>query len=156
MPGQGNPNQMQMRLDDVEKLVEMVARSQVSEVTVEEGSRKVTVRRAPVGVRYAVRESDDAQTPPAGDLDEPAVGIVTGTASDESLVTAPMVGVFRHTDHPVGVGRSVVPGQVVGAIESMKLMNDVRAATRGVVAEVLVEDGAPVEYGQPLLALREA
>ena len=147
---------MQMRLDDVEKLVEMVARSQVSEVTVEEGARKVTVRRASAGAPYIVHDSERVPSPAAGESAEPVVGHGAETMSDEGLVTAPMVGIFRHTEHPVVVGRGVVPGQVVGAIESMKLMNDVRAATGGVVAEVLVEDGSPVEYGQPLLTLRES
>ena len=64
-----------------------------------------------------------------------------------------MVGLFRHATPPVGYGALVTPGQVVGNIESMKVLNDVPAAEGGRVADVFVEEGAPVEYGQPLFRL---
>jgi acetyl-CoA carboxylase biotin carboxyl carrier protein len=145
---------MQLRLNDVEKLVEMVSRSQVSEVTVEEGTRRVTVRKASFAPAPAHIASDD--TPVRAVDTSPSAGTPpdAAMATDEALVTAPMVGVFRHSERPVAVGRSIVHGQIVGAIESMKLMNDVRAESAGVVSEVLIEDGSPVEYGQPLFVLQ--
>ena len=64
-----------------------------------------------------------------------------------------MVGIFHHAEPPLPYAAVVAPGQVVGSIESMKLMNEVLAEAGGRVTEVLVEDGAPVEYGQALFRL---
>ena len=64
-----------------------------------------------------------------------------------------MVGIFHSAGNSMTEGVAVKAGQSVGAIESMKLMNDVISECDGVIAEVLVEDGLPVEYGQPLFRL---
>ncbi|MEV0157805.1 acetyl-CoA carboxylase biotin carboxyl carrier protein [Micromonospora sp. NPDC050686] len=77
------------------------------------------------------------------------------------VVRAPMVGTFYRAPEPgaspfVSVGDLVRPGQVVGLVEAMKLMNEVPADRAGRVVEVLVEDGKPVEYDQPLLVLEPA
>lgn len=148
-----DPNEMTLRLDDVEMLVDLVAASTVSEVSVEYGERRILVRRAPaaaapVGAPTAAQApaaEPDANDGDAGAVAEPAPG---------AIIPAPMVGVFRATSPAVTVGSVVEPGAVVGAIESMKLMNDVRAGSAGTVEDVLVDDGAPVEYGQPLFAVR--
>jgi len=70
-----------------------------------------------------------------------------------TTVSANMVGIFHGANPPLGYGSSVSPGQIVGYIESMKLMNEVKAGAGGVVAEVLIEENHPVEYGQPLFRL---
>ncbi|HSV72203.1 MAG TPA: biotin/lipoyl-containing protein [Chthonomonadales bacterium] len=142
-----------MRIDDIEKLVDLVAQADVSEVIVENGDRRVTVRRFEVA-----RALPAAQTAgPAG-----AAGAMEGppSAAEEAgasvacyVITAPMVGVFHRTDPAIGAGSRVRPGQVVGAIESMRLMNDVRAEEGGVVIEAFVEDGMPVEYGHRLFSV---
>ena len=66
------------------------------------------------------------------------------------MVIAPMVGIFHHADPPVGVGLAVKAGQVIGIIESMKLMNDLRSEESGTITSVNIEDGRAVEYGQTL------
>ncbi|HUY45964.1 MAG TPA: biotin/lipoyl-containing protein [Streptosporangiaceae bacterium] len=86
-----------------------------------------------------------------------AAGAV-GEDSGRTLITAPMVGTFYRAPSPGGEplvkpGDVVAPGQTVGIVEAMKLMNSVTAECAGQVMEVLAEDGAPVEFGQPLLAL---
>ncbi|MCW3844313.1 acetyl-CoA carboxylase biotin carboxyl carrier protein [Micromonospora yasonensis] len=78
--------------------------------------------------------------------------------TDRRAVRAPVVGTFYRSPEPgappfVAVGDLVRPGQVVGIVEAMKLMNEVTADQAGRVADVLVEDGKPVEYDQPLIAL---
>ncbi|MGY0005145.1 acetyl-CoA carboxylase biotin carboxyl carrier protein [Micromonospora sp. I033] len=78
--------------------------------------------------------------------------------TDRPTVRAPVVGTFYRSPEPgaapfVAVGDVVRPGQVVGIVEAMKLMNEVTAGQAGRVVEVLVEDGKPVEYDQPLIAL---
>ena len=69
-------------------------------------------------------------------------------------ITATAVGLFRHLATPLQIGDSVKKGQVVGAVESMKIPNEVAASTHGRVTEILVEEGQGVEYGQPLLMLQ--
>ena len=64
-----------------------------------------------------------------------------------------MVGIFYHAEPPLFLGAEIKAGQIIGSIESMKLMNDVVAEDSGRVTDVLVEDGAPVEYGQALFRL---
>lgn len=98
-----------------------------------------------------------AGTPP---VDEPAARDVgeTAPASDRPTVRSPVVGTFYRAPEPgaapfVAVGDMVRPGQVIGIVEAMKLMNEVTAGQAGRVAEVLVADGKPVEYDQPLIAL---
>ncbi|HEX5323515.1 MAG TPA: biotin/lipoyl-containing protein, partial [Capsulimonadaceae bacterium] len=70
-----------------------------------------------------------------------------------ATIHATMVGIFHCTNPALGNGSSVSVGQIVGYIESMKLMNEVTAGEGGVVAEVLIDENLPVEYGQPLFRL---
>lgn len=76
----------------------------------------------------------------------------------EHIITAPMIGTYYAAPSPgarpfVGVGDRVAPGQVVGIIEAMKIMNEIVADAGGEVAAILAANGQPVEYGSPLLAL---
>ncbi|MGW9194445.1 acetyl-CoA carboxylase biotin carboxyl carrier protein [Micromonospora chersina] len=88
----------------------------------------------------------------------PAPRVEAATVTDRPAVRAPVVGTFYRSPEPsappfVAVGDVVRPGQVIGIVEAMKLMNEVTAGQAGRVVEVLVEDGKPVEYDQPLIAL---
>ena len=88
----------------------------------------------------------------------PAPRVEAVAAADRPAVRAPVVGTFYRSPEPgappfVAVGDVVRPGQVIGIVEAMKLMNEVTAGQAGRVVEVLVEDGKPVEYDQPLIAL---
>ncbi|MET9299133.1 acetyl-CoA carboxylase biotin carboxyl carrier protein [Micromonospora aurantiaca] len=97
---------------------------------------------------------------PAGALPARAAEPAARTApvTDRPVVRSPVVGTFYRAPEPgampfVAVGDLVRPGQVVGIVEAMKLMNEVTAGQAGRVVEVLVDDGKPVEYDQPLIAL---
>jgi len=99
----------------------------------------VVVAPAPVG-----------QAPAAGE---------TAVAEQLETIVAPMVGTFYAAPRPgadpfVRVGDHVEPGQVVAIIEAMKVMNEIVAERAGTIVEILVENGQPVEYGQPLMRLR--
>ncbi|HJQ31525.1 MAG TPA: acetyl-CoA carboxylase biotin carboxyl carrier protein, partial [Pyrinomonadaceae bacterium] len=79
---------------------------------------------------------------------------------DYNLITSPIVGTFYRSPSPtadpfVKVGSQVEPDTVVCIIEAMKLMNEIQAETRGTIAKILVENGQPVEYGQPLFAVKK-
>jgi len=115
----------------------------------------------------APASADHAMPPAAGNA---ASGGRTGTGPDWSVpadpatdngrhrIVSPMVGTFYRAAEPGGrpfvdVGELVEPGQVIGIVEAMKLMNEITADQRGVVVEVLAGDGEPVEFDQPLVAL---
>lgn len=149
-----------MRIEEIEQLVELVARSGVSEVTIRSEGRRITVRKAVV---LAPPPSPAAlvPVPHASGPDDDAVGFPARmegaeSASSDGLhwITAPMVGIFHHAEPPVAVGVRVESGQVVGMIESMKLMNDVCAEENGILRDMQIEAGLAVEYGQPLFGIQ--
>ena len=99
---------------------------------------------------------------PAAEPSRPAAGAAPPgepeTAPEGQLVKAPMVGTFYRSPSPdakpfVDVGQTVKQGDTVCIIEAMKLMNEIEADVAGVVKAILVENGQPVEYGQPLFIL---
>jgi acetyl-CoA carboxylase biotin carboxyl carrier protein len=129
-----------MDLEEIRKLCALMREEDLVELTVEEGGRRITLRRAE-GPRAL-----HPQAPPK---------------KEEILVRSPVVGTFWIRPAPgeppfVQVGDLVQPGQVLCIVEAMKVMNEVRAEVAGVVEEILAEEGDPVEYGQPLFRLRPA
>lgn len=145
-----------MNLDLVEQIVALMGEYPVSEIAVEQDGQRVCVRKslhvAPPFLPSAATpaSAEEASLPSGSALPES----VSETPPEEArLLLATMVGIFHHADPPLPYAAAVRPGQVIGFIESMKLMNDVVAEESGRVTDVLVEDGAPVEYGQVLFRL---
>ena len=139
-----------MNLSTLEEIVGLLDEHAVTEIDANLDGERVHVRRAhvPVSLAAAVAPPPQAFAPEAD-----AVLHDDANVPDVFVLHAPMVGLFHHASPPLGVGASVVAGQKIGAIEAMKLMNDVVANEAGRVLEILTEDGAPTEYGQPLLRL---
>ena len=132
-----------MDLAQIEELIKILEESDTEELVVQEGESTIRIRKRP-----KQEPSATAPRPSVEPAEQPVIAMdVTPT---ESVIRAPMVGIFHTIDGLSKVGAQVEEGQVVGSIESMKLLNDVIADMSGVVTEVLVEDGTPVEYGQPL------
>jgi len=128
-------------LEELRKLCALLREEGLTELTVEEEGRRITIRRAPV----------PAVPPSQGEAGE--------AEGEVELVRSPVVGTFWRRPAPgedpfVEVGDRVQPGQVLCIVEAMKVMNEVRADRAGLIEEVLVEEGQPVEYGQPLFRLR--
>jgi acetyl-CoA carboxylase biotin carboxyl carrier protein len=157
---------------DVAEITRLLEESDFVELRLEHEGFKLTLKRAGSGAAGAsatAATATSASWPPAGAAPEPwpAAGASAqresreegrGSASDPSMqqVTAPLLGIFYRAPRPgaapyVEVGSEVQEDTVIGIIEVMKLMNSVPAGVRGTVAEILVEDGATVEYGQVLL-----
>lgn len=127
--------------DELGELLRLLASSDVEELELEQDDARLVIRREPRAGDGAGRTGDEP------DVSEPFV------------VTAPMVGIFRRSaggkaEPPLNEGDSVTAGQVVGAVEAMRMLNRVQSERAGVVARLLVHEGQPVEYGQPLLELR--
>ena len=135
-----------MWVDELGELLRVLRGSDVEELDLEHGGTRLTIRRAPT--------KSESEPLPTVEWH--------GVPSTESLVvTAPLVGIFRQSvgesdGPPVDEGDVVTAGQVVGAVEAMRLLNRIQAERSGVVEKRLVQDGQPVEFGQPLFVLRTA
>jgi biotin carboxyl carrier protein len=128
-------------LDRVERLLRLFDGSRARELRVEAEGWRVAVRRGAV--------ADGLAAVPT------AFGGISGAVETPALrITAPLVGIFRQGEARLSPGDRVRAGTTVGAIESMKILSPVFAAIDGRIEEVLVEDGHPVEYGEPLFLLQ--
>lgn len=148
-----------MDLRKLKKLIDLVEESGIAELEVTEGEEKVRI------VKSGRIASDTAvmlaAAPPAAPVAAPApVAAVPAAPAqpDGQELKSPMVGTFYRAASPdskpfVEVGDTVKKGQAVCIIEAMKLMNEIEADHDGVVKAVLVENGQPVEYGEPLLII---
>lgn len=140
-----------MNLELAEQMVALMGEYPVSEMAAQSDGRRVSVRRsavfAPPLLRPAEMGAAQANSLPA------AVAADTEAREDAQTLTAAMVGIFHHLEPPIPYAAAIQTGQVVGYIESMKLMNDVVAEQDGRLVDILIEDGAPVEYGQALFRL---
>jgi len=157
--------------DDIRELLRLVAQSDIGEVLIERGDARVHIKRvAPQPpVVNMLAATPQAATPAAAYphlLAMPGAASAPFAAPEQSApvqptgitVTAPMVGTFYASPAPkdppyVSVGDEVRPGDVLGIIEAMKIMNEIECEVHGTVAAVLVDTGQPVEYGQPLLVI---
>ena len=152
-----------MDLRKLKKLIDLVEESGIAEIEVTEGEEKVRITRslaAPQPV-YAAAPAVAAAPAPAVAAAAPAAaaGAPAAPARDLSKAqTSPMVGTFYRAPGPnapvfVEVGQSVNAGDTLCIIEAMKLMNEIEAERSGVVKEILVENGQPVEFGEPLFII---
>jgi acetyl-CoA carboxylase biotin carboxyl carrier protein len=143
-------------------LAEIVAEHGLSELIVDTKDVTLTVRRggavmtasAPAAAPVHVMTAVPAPAPVA-----PAAAVAAAPAADAGhAVTSPFVGTFYRKPNPdsapyVSLGEKVEKGQVLCIVEAMKLMNEIEADVSGTITGILVEDGAPVEYGQPLFKI---
>jgi biotin carboxyl carrier protein len=136
-----------MNWEQIENLASLLNEQPVSEITVGRDGSRVTVRKllAPAPAAAAPRPRPAQEAAPAAKAEHEEAAV--------TLIRARMVGLFHHSKPPIRYGAAISVGQTVGNVESMKLMNEVTSESEGRVVEVLIEDGAPVEYGQPLFRL---
>ena len=142
---------MPLTAEDVAEITRLLEESQFDELHLEHAGFKLTLKRG-AALR---REGATASAPAASPAPASAASASEGSVLE---VTAPFVGIFYRAPRPgappyIEVGSQVEQDTTVGIIEVMKLMNAVRAEVSGTVFEVLVEDGAVVEYGQVLLRI---
>ncbi len=137
-----------MNLDSIEQIVAVLGEFPVSEITVERDGQRIHARRPlTLAVPGIMAGREPAALPPSAEV--PAAP----TPEPPRTLLAPMVGIFHYAKVPLSFAAAVRVGQVIGYIESMKLMNEVLAEDAGEITDVLTEEGAPVEYGQPLFRL---
>lgn len=155
---------------DVEKLKAIVAALEDTEITrfdYRNGEERLLIRRGhePVYTQVAAPVAQPVATVAAAPMAAPAAaGAAAAPAAEEKpaapgfVVTSPFVGTFYRAPSPdappfVEVGQSVQKGQTLCIVEAMKLMNEIEAEVGGKVAEIFVENGQPVEFGEPLFRI---
>ena len=153
-----------MDLRKVKKLIEMLEASGLSELEMKEGEEAVRISRVPPGGSTQVYAAPPPMAAPAA---APAPAADTATADSSGgaaakhqgkAINSPMVGTFYRASSPgappfVEVGQQVKAGDVVCIVEAMKMMNQIEAEHSGTVEAILVEDGEPVEFEQPLVTI---
>ena len=161
-----------MDLKDIKVIIDLMKKNAVSEFELEEGDFKIKLKResgkgrrgdkaaaeTPVMVQVPMAAPIPAPVPAAVPAAEPAAAAVPEPAPAGLEVKSPMIGTFYRRPSPdaepfAEVGAVVEPDTVVCIIEAMKVMNEIKAEVKGAIAEVLVEDGKPVEYGQALFRI---
>ena len=153
-----------MDLRKLKKLIDLVEESGISELELTEGEEKVRISRnlpqEQGTVHYAqpyIQQAQPAQAAPAA---APAADAAPAAAPaiEGHVVKSPMVGTFYRSPSPesksfVDVGSSVNVGDTLCIIEAMKLLNEIESDHAGVIKAILVENGQPVEYGEPLFII---
>jgi acetyl-CoA carboxylase biotin carboxyl carrier protein len=158
-----------MTIDEIKELVQLVIDTGVAEIEVKRGEDSVRIRRSlrpsqldivlPHGTEHAQAAVSAVSGTGGSHASESVQPASAGPQSNDIIVTSPIVGTYYDAPSPgsppfVSVGDRVEPKQVLCIIESMKLMNEIEAEVAGVVANKLMENGRPVEYGEALFAIR--
>jgi acetyl-CoA carboxylase biotin carboxyl carrier protein len=152
-----------MDIRKIKKLIELLENSDIGELEIKEGEESVRITSKPPVPVHTFQHSSQMTAPypvaapataaveahNAGNL----VPVVTG-----HIIKSPMVGAFYRASSPdlppfIEVGQHVKCGDIIGIIEAMKMMNQIEADKAGVIEQILVEDGEPVEYNQSLVSI---
>ncbi len=158
-----------MDLRKLKKLIELVEESSIAELEITEGEEKVRISKSGSGVQnYAFMPlamqpvmppvQQQAPGPEADKANESAVSD-KNSIPDGHIVKSPMVGTFYRAASPgasafVEIGQRVKEGDTLCIIEAMKLLNEIEADKNGVIKAILLENGQPVEYGEPLFVIQ--
>jgi acetyl-CoA carboxylase biotin carboxyl carrier protein len=149
-----------MDIRKVKKLIELLEESNINEIEIKEGEESVRISR---GATASLMQAAPMMAAPVAAPAAPAAAPVASTEAAPAApaghtVNSPMVGTFYRSPSPsapafVEVGKSVKAGDVICIVEAMKMMNQIEADKSGVIEAILVEDGQPVEYDQPLIII---
>ncbi len=156
-----------MDLRKLKTLIDLVSDSNVQELEITEAEGKVRIVKGPSGMVYSAAPTL-SQIPQPMMQATPASAPVAATALSEAAadllilaghtVKSPMVGSFYRSSSPeakafVEIGDTVAVGETICIIEAMKILNEIEADKAGVIKKIMVENGAAVEYGQPLFVI---
>lgn len=154
-----------MDLRKLKTLIDLVEASDISELELTEGEEKVKISRqnntvqslAPVNyvqqpIQPPVNQQPQAQT------EKPLSKVDTTTIDNKDAITSPMVGTFYRSASPdsapfIDIGSTVKKGETLCIIEAMKILNEIESDKEGTISKILVENGQPVEFGQPLFEI---
>lgn len=155
---------MQLDINKIARLLKVVSESDIAEIEIKEGEEQIKITRAtaavvPVVQPVAVAPASPAVVAPAAPASAP-VAVAPAPAAEETghVMKSPMVGTFYRSANPEApafteVGKTVKEGDTVCIIEAMKMMNQIAADKSGTIKKILVENGATVEFDQPLFII---
>ena len=155
-----------MDLRKLKKLIDLVQESGIGEIEITEGEEKVRICRQAPGAAPVLMAAPGMQAMPYAPPMAPAAAAPAPAAAPAAAppepkghqLKSPMVGTFYRASSPgappfVEVGQAVTKGQTLCIIEAMKLLNEIESDVAGTIKAILVENGQPVEYGQPLFLI---
>ena len=154
-----------MDIRKVKKLIELLEESNIDEIEIKEGEESVRIsRNGAKAMTLAAAQVAPAYLPPVAPPQIPAPTPVAAATAEPAAKTeghallSPMVGTFYRAPSPtsasfVEVGQTVKVGEIICIVEAMKMMNQIEADKAGTIAAILVENGEPVEFDQPLFTL---
>lgn len=151
-----------MDIRKVKKLIELLEESNIDELEIREGEESVRISRNNGRITQMIAAPmQQAPAAPAAIAAAPAAiaaPIAAAPASNAHVVRSPMVGTFYRSPSPdspafIEVGKHVKVGDVICIIEAMKMMNQIQAEKAGVIEAILVEDGQPLEFDQPIITI---
>ncbi|BDZ74024.1 MULTISPECIES: acetyl-CoA carboxylase biotin carboxyl carrier protein [Methylophaga] len=152
-----------MDIRKIKKLIDLIQESDVSEIEISEGEESVRISRNQhsAAISYSTPAPTHYAAPapaPAAPAAAPAVAETSSAVNEANAVRSPMVGTFYRSSSPeaapfVEVGQSVSAGDVICIIEAMKMFNQIEADRSGTVKAILVENGDPVEFDEPLVII---
>ena len=156
-----------MKLEEIKSIVKLMSENDLTEFKIESEDMHLCIRRGASGSTTAVVPAPVVQLQPQAAAVQPAaapapspapVPAAAAAPDKNKVIESPIVGTFYRSSTPgsdafVKVGSKVEADQTVCIIEAMKVMNEIKAEKTGVIKEILVENGEPVEFGQPLFVL---
>ena len=149
-----------MNIKEIKEMIQLMNENGLSEIEMEKDGLKIRLRKGSGGrVESSIVENAGAPSTPGAAAAAPGGKTPPATSvSARPPLKSPMVGTFYAAPAPdaapfVQVGSTVEIGQVICIIEAMKLMNEIKSEVRGKIAEILVHNGDPVEFGQPLFVI---
>lgn len=155
---------MSMKIEEILQLLDAVSRSEITELDYKEGGTRLSLKKKSQTIQM-LQETQPANETKRISADKNVEGRTeTSSAEDEikdgKQVVSPLVGTYyaapaEDAEPYVKVGDYVEKGQVIAIVEAMKLMNEIESDFTGTVTQIYVENGQPVEYGQPLIAVKE-
>ena len=148
-----------MDLKDIKAIIDLMKKNSVTEFELEKQDFKIRLKRGPNGGGTASSEDFPALAYAPLPAGIPVAVPPPPPASSELEIKSPMIGTFYRAPSPeaapyIEVGSEVSSETVVCIIEAMKVMNEIKAEAKGVITQVMLENGKPVEFGQPLFKLR--
>lgn len=153
-----------MDLRKLKKLIDLVEESGIAELEITEGEEKVRIAKVSNNPTFMAAPPVHYALPPQpvpAPANPAATEAPTPAAEEGHVVKSPMVGTFYRSPSPgapsfVELGQSVTEGQTLCIIEAMKLLNEIESDVSGTIKRILVENGQPIEYGQPLFIVASA
>lgn len=150
-----------MDIRKIKKLIELIEESDIAEIEIHEGEESVRLSRTSSAVPAIIQSAAPAAMPaPQAAAPEPALSDNKSETEELTghVVVSPMVGTFYRAPSPgakpfTETGQSVSAGDTVCIVEAMKILNQIEADKSGTITKILVENGQPVEYNQPLFVI---